>query len=125
MTTTAALSLGAFATVTATGAIAVQNVGDTSPWWFVAIVAPLGMFAGGLVWWILRQQAIRDKAVADREARREEREEQRAQNDLTQTSVLQECVVQLRDLNTNHKEQSAAIAALPQRVADILRTRPA
>lgn len=99
-------------------AAAVTEAVGAEPWWIAAIVVPLAGFAAWLVKWILDQQKERDKATATREEKREAREEKRAEQAEMQTRALQECVIELRTLTDQQRQQRETLAAVPGRVVE-------
>ena len=118
--TTAAILLSSAGT-SAVGVVALEaTTGIAEPWWIAVIVLPLAGFTAWLVKWNLDKQDAREKAAVEREDRREQREEKRAEQAVLQTTALQQCVVELRQLNDQQEEHQKALAAVPARVVAAL-----
>jgi len=119
MTTTVSI---ASAIVTSVTTIALAEATDVAgPWWFVAIILPLAVFAGFLVRWIMQRQDTLNIENRDREVKREAREEKRSEAFQTEVTALQACVEQLRQLNDRQEQILDGIEATPGEVADELR----
>lgn len=114
-----------FPTVGLTGLATVLAADATGaePWVVAVIVVPLAAFTAWVIRWIMRRAEEREKATEEAATRRETREERRAEQSELQTRAMQECVAELRLLRDGQQQHSAALEAVPKRIAELIGTR--